>query len=113
MRWLVLFLVLLAGCSKGPQADLPSIGEARSLVAEWALVNDLARQGRINATYAAAMHQQLREQLQTAATSLDQPASDYGVAIQACLKLPDDASPEELRPYAQMLKQIEDDLESA
>jgi hypothetical protein len=113
MRWLTLLLILLAACSKGPQADLPSIGEARSIVAEWALVNDLARHGRTNVTYTAAMHQQLREQLQTAAKSLTQPDSDYGAAIQACLRLPDDASPDELRPYAQMLKQIEDRLESA
>jgi hypothetical protein len=113
MRWLALLLVLLGGCYKGPPADLASIGEARSLFAEWALVNELAANGQTNATYTAAMHQQLRQQLQTAATSLKQPDSDYGVAISACLHLPDDSSPAELRLYGQTLKQIEDSLESA
>jgi len=113
MRWLALFLFLLAGCSRGPQADLASIGEARSLVAEWALVNELAAKGQSNSIYTAAMHQQLRQQLQTAATSLKQPDSDYGAAISACLHLPDDTSPAELRLYGQTLKQIEDSLESA
>ena len=113
MRWLALLLVLLGGCSKGPQADLASIGEARSLVAEWALVNELAAKGQTNATYTATMHQQLRQQLHTVATSLKQPDSDYGAAIGACLRLTDDSAPGELRLYGQTLKQIEDGLESA
>jgi hypothetical protein len=45
-RWLLL-LLLLGGCSKGPQADLPAISAARSLAAEWALVNEQASEGHL------------------------------------------------------------------
>ena len=48
-RRLLLLLLLTAGCSKGPQADLPYISEARSLAAEWALVNEQAAQGKLTA----------------------------------------------------------------
>ena len=67
----LLFVVLaLSACSRGAQADLPYIGEARSLAAEWALVNDQASQGKLTDTYTRAMRHDLREQLQTAAKSL-------------------------------------------
>ena len=75
MRWLLLFALMIAACSKGPEADLPSIGEARSLAAEWALVNDLANQGKLTPTYVQMMRKSVREQLQTASRSLTQPES--------------------------------------
>ena len=109
----MVILLLLTGCSKGPDADLQYIGQARSLGAEWAMVNEQAAAGRVTATYVGSMHQWLRDGLQTTSTSLKQPDSDYGAAISACLHLPDDTSPAELRLYGQTLKQIEDSLESA
>jgi hypothetical protein len=109
---LLLFL-LGAACSSASQADLPSISEARSLVAEWALVNELAARGRINATYTATMRQELRQHLQTTASALTLPQSSYGGEIRACLQLRDDASPTALRGHVDRLKQIEDSLESA
>jgi hypothetical protein len=59
------------------------------------------------------MHAQIREQLQTASTSLTQPQSAYGLEIQALLREPDDAPAEQLSRHADKLKQIEDSLESA
>src|SRR6185503_7324656 len=110
----LLFVVLaLASCSKGAQADLPYIGQARSLAAEWALVKDQARQGKLTQTYSQAMRQDLREQLQTTAKSLTQPNSRYGEEIRALLQQPDDAPPGQLSGYADQLKQVEDSLESA
>jgi hypothetical protein len=113
MRHLLLFALLLAGCSKGPEADLASISEARSLAAEWALVNEQAAKGQLNATYVHVMRQELRQQLETSATSLKHPGSRYGIEIHAVLRLPDDAPPQELRAHAAALKAIEDNLESA
>lgn len=113
MRLLLLLTLLLTGCSKGPQSDLPSISQARSLAAEWALINELAANGRLTHVYIATMHKQLREQLQTAASSLRQPDSRYGEEIHAVLSQPDDAPPDELRVHVDQLKQIEDALESA
>jgi len=113
MRKPLLLLLLLAGCSKGPQADLPAISAARSLGAEWALVNQEASRGRLAEVYVKTMRQQLREQLQTNASSLTQPDTPYAAEIQALLAEPEDAAPEELRAHSDKLKQIEDGLESA
>jgi uncharacterized lipoprotein len=110
---MLLLVLLLAGCSQGPEADLPSIGEARSLAAEWALVNEQASEGHLTGSYVRTMRENIREQLETTAKSLAQPQSDYGQEIAALLREPDSAAPTELRAHASRLKQIEDSLESA
>ena len=109
----LLMLVLVAGCSKGAQADLPYISQARSLAAEWALVNQQAASGHLTTPYTNTMRASFREQLQTVSKSLSQPDSRYGEEIQAVLAESDDAAPGELRAHADKLKQIEDALESA
>jgi hypothetical protein len=111
-RPLLLFL-LLAGCSKGAEADLPYISEARSLAAEWALVNDQAAQGHLTDAYVRTMRQSLRKQLQTTEKSLTQTRSGYAQEIAALTREPDNAPPAKLRAYAAKLKQVEDSLESA
>src|SRR4029079_1244027 len=113
MRWILVLTIPLAACSKGPAADLPSIGEARSLGAEWALVNEQAAQDHLTPTYVETMRKQLRRQLQSGLASIDQPDSPYGDEARALLSEPDDASPEALRRHVRALKQIEDSLESA
>jgi hypothetical protein len=110
---LLLTALLLAGCSHGPDADLASIGEARSLIAEWALINEQASAGHLNGTYTETMRQELRDQLEATASSLKQPGSPYGAEIQRALAQPANAAPERLREHADKLKQIEDSLESA
>jgi hypothetical protein len=113
MRWPLLILCLVAGCSKGADADLPAIGQARSLGAEWALVNEQAAAGHLTASYTSTMRTNVREHLQTALSGLTQRDSRYGAEIRALLAEPHDAPPEELRTHADKLKQIEDSLESA
>jgi hypothetical protein len=114
MRRLLLFSALLvAGCSKGPQADLQYIGKARSLGAEWALVNEQANAGKLTQTFTQTMRKAFRQDLQTASSSLIQPNSDYAREIQALMAEPDNAPPSKLRAHAGKLKQIEDSLESA
>ena len=112
-RKLLLLSLALASCSKGAQADLQYISQARSLAAEWALINEQSSEGKLTDTYTRVMRQDLREQLQTTAKSLTQPDSRYGHEIQAVLREPDDASPQALRGHADQLKQIENSLESA
>jgi hypothetical protein len=106
-------LLLLAGCTKGPEADLQYIKQARSLAAEWALVNEQAAEGKLNGAYVTSMHRWFRDGLRTANESLTEPDGRYAFEIDALLKQPDDAPPEELRAHAEKLKQIEDSLESA
>jgi hypothetical protein len=112
-RKLLLIVLALASCSKGPQADLPYIGEARSLAAEWALVNEQAGLGHVTDNYTRTMRAAVRQQLQTSRSSLTEPRSAYADEISALLKEPDEAPPERLRAHADKLKQIEDSLESA
>lgn len=113
MRWILLLGLMLGACSKGAESDLPSIGEARSLGAEWALVNELHARGHLSAAYTRSMRGRLKEQLQSNLQSLTQPKSDYGVEIRALVTARDDASPRELRAHARALKRIEESLESA
>ena len=112
MRWAWMLALLLWGCSQGSDKDLPSIVAARSLGAEWALVNEQALDGHLTAPYIQTMHKELREQLQSNRDSLARPDNTYGREISALLSLPDETSPQELRAHVAKLKQIEDRLES-
>jgi hypothetical protein len=107
---LMLLVLVLEGCAQGPDADLPYIGEARSVAAEWALVNEQASQGHLTAAYVRTMRADLRDQLRTIPKSLMEPRSAYGQEITKLLKEPDDASAATLRSHASMLKRIEDSL---
>ena len=113
LRKSLLLLSLLAGCSKGSEADLQYIKQARSAAAEWALVNELASRGKLTEIYVGSMRKWLREDIQSASTALTQPDSRYALEIHALLAQQNDAAPEELRAHSDKLKQIEDQLESA
>ena len=110
---LLLIFVLISACSHGPEADLQNIKQARSIAAEWALLNEQADAGRLTAKYITSMHHWFREGLETASESLSQPRSRYSAEIQALLAEPPNADPAELRRHADELKQIETELESA
>ena len=114
MSRVLLFLAVatLASCSKGAEADLPSISQARSLAAEWALVNEEAARNHLSAAYAETMRESIHEQLQTTAGSLTQPHASYAAEIAALLREPAEAPPAALRAHASKLKQVEDRLES-
>jgi hypothetical protein len=113
MRSAWMLALLLLGCSQAAEKDLPSIVEARSLGAEWALVNEQAAQKHLTTAYVETMHQQLRDELEASRDSLARPKSVYGHEIDLILNQPDDASPQQLRVHVARLKQIEDKLESA
>jgi hypothetical protein len=112
-RALLLCLSVVAACSKGPQADLQYISKARSLAAEWALVNELAAKGELTGPYVVAMHKSLRQQVQTAASAITEPNAPYARDMNAIAAMPDDAPPLQLRAYSDRLKAVEDSLESA
>src|SRR4051794_27118858 len=59
----VVLLLFLAGCSMGPEADLQYIKQARSLAAEWALVNEQSNAGRLTPAYVRSMHRWLHDDL--------------------------------------------------
>jgi hypothetical protein len=113
MRRPIVLLLCLAGCSKGQNEDLQYIKQARSLAAEWALVNDQANSGRLTNIYVSSMHHWTHAGLRTAFSSLARPRSPYGQEMRSLLAEPQDAAPAALRAHAKALKQIEDNLESA
>ena len=106
-------LLTLAGCARGPEADLQYIKQARSIAAEWALLNELDAQHRLTRTYVDSMHEWLADGLDSALSALSQPQSDYGAEMKALLAAPPGSPADELRAHAERLKAIEDDLESA
>jgi len=112
-RRTALVFILLTGCGKSPQSDIQYIKQARSIAAEWALVNEQASAGQITAIYASSMHRWLHDELRTASKSLSQPHSRYGLEIRVLLAEPKDTSPDRLQRHAAQLKQIESHLESA
>ena len=106
-------LALLAGCAKGPAADLQYIKQARSIAAEWALINQQSEQHKLTRRYVDSMRQWLRDGLSTSRSSLVRPDSAYGREISALLAEPPGASSAKLRTHAEALRRIEDALESA
>ncbi len=113
VRMAIVCLFFLASCSEGPAADLQYIKQASSLAAEWALVNEQANRGKLTGTFINSMHFWLRGSIETASSSLTRPNTRYGNEMRALLAEPPDARPEALRSHANLLKQIEDKLESA
>jgi hypothetical protein len=110
---LLLSVVLLSACSKGTSADLQHIKQARSIAAEWALINEQAQVGKLTPTYVGSMHEWLRDDLKTTIASLSEPNSPYGDQMKALLAKPPGAAASDLRGRAEALKRIEDSLESA
>jgi Tfp pilus assembly protein PilP len=113
LRWMLLLLLLVTGCSKGSEADLQYIKQARSAAAEWALVNELASERKVTPAYVASMHQWLRQEVQSASAALTVPDAPYAAEIADLLRQPDDAAPQALRARSDKLKRFEDQLESA
>ena len=112
-RWSLLMLLLVAACSKGPEADLQAVSEARSVAAEWALVNEQANKGHLTSVYVQMMHQSVHRELRSSLDSLSEPGAPYAHEIEALLREPDDSSPSVLRVHADNLRRIEERLESA
>lgn len=109
----IIALFFLAGCTKGPDADLQYIKQARTLAAEWAMINEQSNRGSLTDTYVRSMHYWLLDGLRKAHSSLVQPHSAYGDELQSILAEPPDAAPTRLRAHAEALKQIEQKIESA
>ena len=113
MRTLLLCVLFFSACSKGPPADLQYVEQARSIAAEWALINEQAEAGKLTPTYVGSMRKWLRDDLQTAVSSLSQPSSPYGDQMKALLAEPPEAAASNLRVHAEALKRVESSLESA
>ena len=114
MRVVALVLAAaLTACSQGSSADLPSIKQARSAAAEWALVNEQGQRGQLNRIYVEQMRKAARQELIAALPGLSDPASPQAKIIARLLIEPPESSPARLRALSDELKSIETGLESA
>jgi len=111
--WLGILLLLVAAAPPTDRKDLAAIKAARSLFAEWALINTLAVSAGLQASYVEGMRKAAREQLGTNLKSLSSPTSPAAVEIQRCLRLPAAAPSTVLRGCAERLRAIEVQLETA
>lgn len=108
-----ILIICGAGCSRPPQSDLPSIAQARSVAAEWALVNALDAEHRLTPAYVRSMHLAFDQTLAGAIAQLSRPDSPYGIQMKNLRAERPDTAPDRLRLYSSRLKRIEDQLESA
>jgi hypothetical protein len=65
-------LALLSACSSQRDKQLEAVESARSVLSEWALVEEQAAQGRAQATYVGQMREMARDELKTAEAALSQ-----------------------------------------
>jgi hypothetical protein len=66
----MILLALLAGCGSQSEKELAAVKSARSVLSEWALVEEQADAGRAPATYVEQMRQAAKDQLKTASSGL-------------------------------------------
>jgi hypothetical protein len=106
-------LLASAACTSGRSADLVAIKSARSIVAEWALVNRQAASGQLTRHYADGMREEALAQLAADAKATADPNGPAAQAIRQVSRLPADASPERLDAAGRQLSAIEAQLEPA
>ena len=66
----ILIAALACGCSSQAERELEAVKSARSVLSEWALVEDQAASRRTPSNYTRQMRQMARDQLKTAESEL-------------------------------------------
>ena len=106
-------MLLVAAAPATDRKNLPAIKAARSVIAEWALVNQIAVSARLQASYVDGMRKAARQQLGANLKSLSGSTSPAALVIRHCLRLPAAAPSPLLQGCAQRLRAIEVQLETA
>jgi hypothetical protein len=114
MRKLVaccLSVMALGGCGSETDKQVEAVKAARTVLAEWALVEQQAAKGETPATYAEVMRDEAKSQLRTAQSSLlaDQPEAAHLIGSLA----DGDPSADDLQSAQDSLEPLEKRLESA
>jgi hypothetical protein len=100
----------LAACSSQRDKQLEAVKSARSVLAEWALVEEQADKGRAQDTYVEQMRGKAKDQLKTDATELSQQPDAAALLDTLRSSSPDAAA---LKQADDALKPLEDSLEAA
>ncbi|MDB5710231.1 MAG: hypothetical protein JWL96_2301 [Sphingomonas bacterium] len=105
-------IAFLVGAAAPPDtaSDLPGIKAARSIVAEWALINRAAAQHRLTPVYAEQMRREARAQLADQRRAMADPRSPASVEIARLLALPPSSDAATLDRGVARLLQIEKQL---
>jgi hypothetical protein len=107
------FALVLAACSSSPaQQDRQNVQKARSLLAEWAMLADQNRRGRLTEAYYAQMRVEAEKALTELASTAPQSGSAEGQAIGAIAQLDDDPPSELLEARAAAAEAVESRLEA-
>ena len=110
---IVAVALALAACSGSPaRQDRQNAGEARSLLAEWAMVVDLHQKGRLNDTYYAGMREAAEKALTRLASTAPQSGSPEGQAIARIAAVHGEPPLALFRARAGAAKAVEDRLEA-
>ena len=100
-------LLLCGAAPRDSEKDRPAITAARSIVAEWALINRAAAQRRVMQTYAVQMREEARSQLADQLHAMADPHAPAALEIARLLALPPTSDAAVLEQGAARLLQIE------
>jgi hypothetical protein len=103
-------LVALAACSSQADKQLEAVKSARSVLSEWALVEEQAAKGRAQSTYVEQMRELAKDQLKTAEAGLSRQPDAAALLDRLRAGSPDAAA---LKQAGDALKPLEDSLEAA
>ena len=106
----LLMLTALGACSSQSDKQLEAVKSARSVLAEWALVEQQADRGQAQATYVEQMRKLAKDELKTAETGLAQQPDAADLVDKLRSDSPDAAA---LKKADDALKPLEDSLEAA
>jgi hypothetical protein len=106
----ILLCVALAACSSQTDKQLAAVKSARSVLAEWARVEELSQHGKTTQTYTNAMRKDARDQLATAQGELTERAEAVHIIDAVRMGNPGATA---LHRADDALKPLEDSLESS
>jgi hypothetical protein len=100
----------LAACSSQADRELEAVKSARSVLAEWALVEEQDGKGHTPSVYADQMREQAREELKTSQSELESQQQAAALIEQVRNGSPDEGA---LQRADDALEPLEDSLESS
>lgn len=106
----LILLTVLAACSSQADQQLQAVKSARSVLSEWALVEEQAARGRTPATYVEVVRKQARDQLRSASRQLSQQPEAARLLLGFQHGSPDAA---ELKQAGSSLEPLEKRLEAS
>jgi len=106
------FALVVAACSSPARQDSQNVQKARSLLAEWAMLADYHRRGRLTGTYYVQMRDEAETALSALASTAPKSGTADGQAIAAIAQVHGDPPVELLEARADAAEALENRLEA-